>query len=270
MLIDCHSHTTTSPDGDNTVSEMVSAAEKKRLAVYAITDHCEIDNYEKNMVAEKFPIMAREVNSLKETAALKLLLGAELGQPLSNPELTERTLAEYSFDIVLGSIHRLPKHDDFYWMNFSQMGGSEINSLLESYFDELLKMAKWGKINSLAHIAYPYRYIISRDSFDKIKANINKHFDMARDIYKVIIQNGIALENNTGKSCEIAEYVDLNYRFIEIYAQSGGNLVTIGSDAHTTDDIGHGVGNGLSRLQSLGFDKIAYFENRKLSFFEIN
>ena len=38
-LIDCHTHTTNSPDGSSSVDEMINTAIEKNFAAYAITDH---------------------------------------------------------------------------------------------------------------------------------------------------------------------------------------------------------------------------------------
>ena len=46
------------------------------------------------------------------------------------------------------------------------------------------------------------------------------------------------------------------------YAQ-GGRLVTLGSDAHCTEDLGKGIDQGLELLKAAGFREFAVYEKRK-------
>lgn len=55
------------------------------------------------------------------------------------------------------------------------------------------------------------------------------------------------------------------------YRELGGEIITIGSDAHRKEDIGEGVYKACNMLQDLGFTGIYVFEKRvpkKLNFSE--
>ena len=43
--IDLHSHSSHSPDADHSVADMCRAAEQKGLYAYAVTDHCEMNDF---------------------------------------------------------------------------------------------------------------------------------------------------------------------------------------------------------------------------------
>ena len=54
-----------------------------------------------------------------------------------------------------------------------------------------------------------------------------------------------------------------------MYRSLGGELVTIGSDAHKVSDIGAGIKRGEELLRECGFKYITLFKERKASPFII-
>jgi histidinol-phosphatase (PHP family) len=54
-------------------------------------------------------------------------------------------------------------------------------------------------------------------------------------------------------------------RFVEL----GGEIVTIGSDAHRAVDVAEGIKEGLAALKDAGLNHYATYKNRQVSFTEI-
>ena len=52
-------------------------------------------------------------------------------------------------------------------------------------------------------------------------------------------------------------------KFLTRYRELGGELLTIGSDAHLPGDLGAGVEQGYALAQACGFTHIAYYRQRK-------
>lgn len=272
MLIDCHNHTNVSPDGDNTSAEMLEAAVKAGIEVFAITDHCEIDCFEKHDVENGFARGSKEIEKLKEKSEIKLLFGIELGQALFDEKLSLSMLEKYDYDVVIGSVHRVLSgcYDDCYFIDYNKMSDAEININLELYFKDALALVKWDKYDTLAHIAYPYRYILKAGRISAVTPHLRRYDEMAAEIFKMIIENGKAVENNTSGSEFGEEYINLNYRYLSLYHDLGGELITIGSDSHNTQNIGRGIKNAYKKLADIGFNRIAYFEKRRAATAPIN
>ena len=53
------------------------------------------------------------------------------------------------------------------------------------------------------------------------------------------------------------------------YRQLGGKYVTVGSDAHSPDDIGAGIKKGIEKAQKCGFGQITVFINREKKLIDI-
>jgi histidinol-phosphatase (PHP family) len=54
-----------------------------------------------------------------------------------------------------------------------------------------------------------------------------------------------------------------------LYRQCGGEIVTVGSDAHRAADVGNLVKDGAGLLRAAGFGYIAAFEQRRVRFEKI-
>lgn len=259
---DLHMHTLSSFDGNYSAQEMCASAIEKGLATIAITDHYDVDFYEAHNLATRGETSYAGILAAREEFGdkIRLLRGIEIGQGTYDLPLTEKTLSRHEYDFVIGSIHNLRNMPDFGDLKYAEMTDNEIYSLLEKYFAEKLLLAKWNGFDTLAHLTYPMRYIVQsgRNNID-----LSRFDDVTDEIFKTLIANGKALEINTsglrqpiGKTMPTENYVR---RFKEL----GGELLTIGSDAHFTEHVGANIDNGFEIAEKCGFAYVTYFENRK-------
>ncbi len=260
-LVDCHNHSEYSPDSESKQIDNIKKAIEVGLSVITITDHCECNGYEGEYsykIHTKNSIDA--LNELKkENFPITICTGIELGQPLQDLAAANEIL-DNDIDFVLGSLHNLQGIEDFYFMDYANMTISEMEKYIAMYFDEMLKMCKWGNFDSLSHINYAFRYMTA---FPHLKIDITKFSDIVTDIFMEIIKADKAIEINTSRIHEeditpmpIAYYVDM-------YAKLGGKRVTVGSDAHEENRIGNGIKEAYDIMSSCGINEVTYFVNRK-------
>ena len=50
---------------------------------------------------------------------------------------------------------------------------------------------------------------------------------------------------------------------IRRFRECGGELVTVGSDAHAPEDVGAGIDDGLELARTAGFRYVALYENKQ-------
>jgi histidinol-phosphatase (PHP family) len=280
-MIDLHSHTNNSPDASDTAEAMVLSAIEKGIDVYAITDHCEVNLFfpegyygERKSPYEVFNFGETTGNSIRESDYLKekykdkikLLRGVELAGAMFDTGLAEAILRDTRLDFVIGSTHQVKGFDDFAFIDY---GKERIPELMRIYFEEILKTAKWGKFDVLAHLTYTLRYIeggVSENresSWGGVKVDMTPYEEIIREIFKVLIANGKGIEINTsglrqkyGKT-----FPDLYY--IKLFRDLGGDIITAGSDSHNINDIGKGIKEAEELAKTAGFSYFTYFENRK-------
>lgn len=261
-LFDSHTHSDNSPDGEHSVTFMCEQAVSAGLMGFAVTDHCEIDqyradSYQLRMIQSVFEVRKAQ---LYFGDGLMLTAGVELGQPLSDPECARKVLELHNYDFVLGSVHTLRGRGDFYFMDYASMSGEEIGEVLGEYFEEVLRTVRWGGFDVLAHLTYPLRYIEGRAG---IPCDLSAYAPLIDEILSALAHAGMGLEYNAsglyGPHGKSSPEPDVLRRF----RQLGGEIVTIGSDAHRAQDIGRGVEDGMRVVRECGFTKFAFFKNRR-------
>lgn len=281
-LIDCHTHTEFSPDSEEPAINMCRRAMELGLEAYAITDHAEcnrwysmdkypgaVDNgYDTYECGKDFDNSLAASTKLKEIfyGKLNLISGIELGQATHDFEVAEKAVSDPRLDFVIGSMHQLPGYDDFAFLKYNEFEPDEIPKLLEKNYLEVLKLAKWGKFDILGHLTYTLRYIEGDAGF---KVDMKPYSDIIEEIFKTIINNGKGIEINTsglrqkyGKSFPSPEYVKL-------YKELGGEILSLGSDAHCAADLGKGIEEGAEIARNAGFKYVAYFKERKPHFIKL-
>lgn len=167
------------------------------------------------------------------------------------------------WDFVIGSLHNTIGDPDYYFMDYAQMTDDEIYGSFQKYYRELLDLAEQGDFDSLGHITYPYRYLNEARRQREILVR-PENFDADADaVFEALIRRGKALELNTGSILRTEADRALNARYIKRYRELGGELVTIGSDAHSPDRVGSGWEAACGILRDAGLQHTAYFEKRK-------
>jgi len=266
---DYHLHSAKSFDADpNTSIEAILKASLDRgLDEIILCDH-----YDVNWVITgenpdiDFQDSRNQVNAAKEkfkvrNKNIKYLLGIELGQPNQCPEKAREVLADNDFDFILCALHNAKGEEDFYYIDYKNTNILDLIRIFEKYTEELCDLANWGNFHSLAHITYPVRYFL----LNNIHIPMKKYNDLYKKLFGILIHRGIALEVNTSGLRKRINRLSPPYELLKLYKEVGGELVTIGSDAHNTSDIFSGIPHTYGRLLSLGFRYITTVRDKKLT-----
>ncbi|MBQ2903913.1 MAG: histidinol-phosphatase HisJ family protein [Clostridia bacterium] len=260
--IDLHMHTSSSFDGNYSAAQMTESAIAHELSTIAFTDHFDVDFYERHNLGIRQQTSYEDILSVIENYSheIRILRGIEMGQPTYDIPLTEKSLERYEYDFVIGSIHNPRNQPDYGDFDYASLSQNEIYSMLDNYFEEELLLAKWNGFDTFAHLTYPMRYIVQAGRND---IELDRYGDITDEIFRTLVANGKALEINTsglrqpiGKTMPTENYVR---RFKEL----GGELLTLGSDAHFTDHTGAGIDEGYAIAERCGFEYVTYFKNRK-------
>ena len=89
--------------------------------------------------------------------------------------------------------------------------------------------------------------------------------DYIDPILRKIIENGKALECNSGGLSRGMNEPNPCEDIFRRYRELGGELVTLGSDAHSPETLGYGFERCGQMLKSCGFKYYAVFRSRKIS-----
>jgi histidinol-phosphatase (PHP family) len=173
---------------------------------------------------------------------LRILSGAELGEPHRHADQIARVLSAGRFDLLLGSLHSLPDGDAFAepWAIYPRRDAHEV---MREYLAGVVEMVSIsGVFSVVAHIDYPVRsWPVERvGPFDPLVFK-----DELRWALRAIAQSGRALEINTR--------LPLHPTIVRWWHEEGGDAVTFGSDAHLPPYVGHGFAEAAQMAEAHGF-----------------
>lgn len=250
-------HTSRSFDGKNTAREMVDSAYALGIPVVALTDHCEINEYYSHGYCSMVPRAYEDACAQRDRAgAPEVLAGIELGQPGANYELAQRVLDARPYDFVLASVHNLLNMRDFYYLSYTE---ENAGLLLDRYFDELLRLAQWGNFDSLAHLTYPLRYITGEFG---IPVDLSKYDEKIDALLRLLALKEKALEVNTSGYRQKIGMALPHLELVARFRRMGGRYVTLGADAHCTEDVGRGIAEGVGLIREAGFRFVTVYRGR--------
>ncbi|MCL1806759.1 MAG: PHP domain-containing protein [Oscillospiraceae bacterium] len=258
FLADYHTHSEYSPDGFDSFQEMLAAAQKRGLREFCVTDHCDIGNssYQPLPAEERF-LAYRKAQAENQTG-VKFLLGIELGEGIRDKGCAEAAVAAYPYDYIIGSYHALKAEKDFYLLRYPS---EEVcHGLLTRYFAELCEMAEWGCFDVLGHIDYPLRYML-RYNGHRIEL-LPRYEAELRKLFTLLASKGLGIELNM-------TFTEPPVKILSLFLECGGKIVTIGSDAHRSSDLGKYIAEGTDMCRRAGFTHVAAFEQRRVRFEKI-
>jgi histidinol-phosphatase (PHP family) len=263
---DYHTHSSFSPDGEPTIGEMCEAALSAGLQELCVTDHCEVNGWNGKPYDFMDDRYFAELSRAKEryNGRLTLLAGREIGQATQNKTLAAELASDGRLDFVIGSLHNLTGYEDFYFLEYPDI--SCCKSLAERYFTELRELILLGGFDVLGHLSYPLRYIRGRAG---LEFDFSGYASEIADIYRLLINSGKGIEVNTSGLRQPLGQTMPAFDLVKLYRECGGEIVTVGSDAHKAEDIGAGIEEGQDLLRAAGFECFTVFRERKPSFIKL-
>ena len=143
---------------------------------------------------------------------------------------------------------------DLYFVDRDDLG--RLDGLLRDYLAELLRHARWGRFSVMGHLTLPARYLAAK--FGR-EVSFHPYREEIAQIYRALIENGCGIECNTSRGKLFLPDREL----LTLYRELGGEIVTLGSDAHRREDVGAGIREGQELLRSCGFRYVCTFEKMR-------
>ena len=261
-MFDYHMHSRVSFDGSATGLEMALAAKKAGLQEICFTDHLDYDPLEQmGVLAFDTETYNAEYDAL-EVPGLLIRRGMEFGMTPDNLEQFKKDLNRRHFDFVLGSIHFVDDLDVYftpYWQDKTVFEAERrfLESTLECVrlhddFDVLAHLTYIGKArHHHAPRAVPY----------------GEHREIIEEILKILVAKGKGMELNTSGMDRCGGFLptaDYFRRFKEL----GGEIVTVGSDAHDPGRVGQYSREACEILKEI-FGYVCTFADRKPVFHKL-
>ena len=263
ITADFHMHSSFSGDSDTPMEEMILKGIELGLTHICFTEHNDFDfpiteetpegMFDLNPDAYLFDLLKYRQ---KYEDRINVLFGMELGlQPhlLRQNSILSKS---YDFDFIIGSSHLCNKKDPYFPPFYE--GRSEEEAYLE-YFESILEnIKKFSNFDVYGHLDYVVRYGPNKDQ----NYTYQKYQDILDPILKLLIENGKGIELNTGGLKNGLKDFNPCSAILKHYRELGGEIITIGSDAHTPDNIAAHFEKATEVLLDCGFKYYTIFEKR--------
>lgn len=264
-MFDSHVHSNFSPDSAAPMEDTVKKSIERGLRAVCFTDHFDLDydgnNNDLVFNIDKYFQTIHELRDLYQEE-IEIRAGIELGL---QPHLTGRYYQLFKntpFDFILASIHSVDREDFFsgnFFDNRSQQQAyedyfSELKQCLTSYdhfqaFGHLDVVKRYGNYNGL--LPYPaYREIL-------------------REVLRLLIDKGKGLEINTSGIRYGLQSFHPSTDILKDYRELGGEIITLGSDAHVPEGTGAYFSEAQQLLKSLGYNYYCSFKEQQPIFHKI-
>jgi histidinol-phosphatase (PHP family) len=260
-LVDYHVHTARCGHASGEMAAYVERAIGAGLPEMGFSDHIflywlppDLRDPELAMAEDQFDGYVEEVARLRHRyPEIEIRLSVEADfMPGHEPTLAG-ILDRYPWDYVLGSVHFLDAwgiDDSRYIATYDEW---DVDELYERYFDLICRGAESGHFDTIAHL-------------DLVKKFGHRPTRDPRDLYERVARRlgaaGVAVEVNTAG---LRKPVRELYPHIDLLTacRRAGVPATLGSDAHTPEEVAADYPLAVAHLKAAGYERIIAYEARR-------
>ena len=242
-LLDCHTHCMFSPDGNDDPVELVNKAVDLGLKALAVTDHCECNTW---FEPEYYGIDSK---SADEDDILMYNCKEYHNKSLEKMQELEQRHYDDGFEFIHGVELGQP------------LQAPEIAREITS--DKSIDYIIGSLHNNSGEKDF---YFLS---FDGIQIDNSRYKDISAEIFRTLIAKGKGIEINTSSLFTHLASTMPGEELVRLYRDLGGEILSLGSDAHCAENVGQGIDIGAQLAKSCGFKYAAYFKQHKPYFISL-
>ena len=191
--------------------------------------------------------------------------GMELGIQSSCLDKCVDSARNYHYDFIIGSFHMVSgvpvDFKEFY-------EGKSSLDVQEEYYNYMLECVKEFKDYSvLGHINLVDRYQHLYMPGEPL--NPPEVMEIIREVLKIVIYDGKGIEFNTSAFRYRTPVTLPTTEILKMYKELGGEIITLGSDAHTPEYIALNFREAADLIGTLGFRYVCSFNEMQPDFIKV-
>lgn len=259
-LSDYHFHTRCSSDSPATLTRQAWSAVRAGVREICVTDHWNLLDQQGNRLPTVYdwsgPLEQwRRARGLWP-GRLEIRLGVEVGNGVLDPAAVDASLDIPELDFVIGSLHS----------QSAAAGGRGIftaarecakkedgAAIIGDYMDMLEELVNTSGWDVLGHVIYPLRYIPAEYGLD-----LRPWWDRLAEVFRAVIAQGKGIEFNTSCGSTTGQWRDV----LALYRDLGGEVLTLGSDAHQPQFMAAAFPEALELIREAGFRYLCVYRRR--------
>ena len=256
IISDQHLHTSFSTDSTADPRSVAEAAINQGLSHICFTDHYDIDSPFDGEYMFPIDVYLSAMRKVAEEfrGRLHVGIGVEIGLMPGKEEKAEEVAQAAPFDLIIGSVHYIDNKDPYYREEFAAYTDA---ALYHRYFEEVLaSIRETTCFHTLGHLDYVVRY--GRKKAEEYQ--VSESAEVIDEILRRIISCRIALEVNSCGFRSGLGFPNPHPEILRRYREMGGELITLGSDAHRPGDVAADFADLQQLLLDTGFRHYALYE----------
>ncbi len=187
---------------------------------------------------------------------IRIGFGVEIGLQQSCVKDNLIFCRDHEYDFIIASLHVVDGKDPYYPSFFE--GRSEKEALREYFIRYHENIKKFHNFDVLGHLDYMVRYLPSGNR----EYDYSEYSDIIDEIFKELIENEKGIELNTKAMSKGMKEFHPCMSALKRYRELGGEIITVGSDAHAPGDIAAHFDKVPDALKEAGFKYYCIYENR--------
>jgi len=257
-MVDYHLHTSLCNHATGTLEEYVESALQKGIMNICFSDHIPLDDGfdpRHRMLLKELDVYLDEIIKIQgKYPEISILSGIEADYIEGYESYLEDILNRYPFDLVILSVHFIKKWPPGQWVFSFHFPEKSLQEVYTEYFDNLLKGINTGFFDIVGHldlIKRPGNPVLNTNSPDLEK------------IMDAVLKKNMSIELNTSG---LRKPIDELYPSLDIVnlTVKKGIPLTLGSDAHSPEQVGFYFPELLDILANFKGIKWASYEQRKV------
>lgn len=269
MLVDYHLHTKLCGHAQGEMSEYVKKAQEMGLKEIGFAGHFPLLHLKdptltRSLTISKkdFPGYREEVLRLREQfPQIKIKFGCEVDYIPGEMEKVRELLSLYpDIDYIYGSVHFLGDWIVDHPLYISEFERRDLFEVYNKYFSLVQEAAKSGLFDILAHIDVIKKFGFSPS--EDISPLWEKTVEVVKESNLVIELNTSGFRKPIGETFPGEKFLRLCYK--------KKIPITLGSDAHSPQEVGKDFSRALLLLKKVGYEEIAVFNRREWSLSPLN
>jgi len=251
MRLDYHIHTTFS-DGRNDLHECVHEAAKKRIDEIGFSDHIYLKKEDWSMVPADLPKYVSKIGALKKLSQISIKTGLEVEFVPYQMEGLMQEINRFDFDYLMGSVHFIGDWQFDSEKQIEEWKRRDVNQVYEQYFDLVRTMAKTRLFDFVGHLD-----LVKKFGF-RPRSDLK---DLLLETVRTISKSGMCIEVNTGGLRKPCHEIYPSEKLLKMCFDNG-LPITLGSDAHLSEDVGAGFDKAIDFVRKAGYAEIVKFTKR--------
>jgi len=269
---DFHLHSKLSLDSKANMSDQIEKAIELGLEEICFTEHLDFDERERSLtknltLGPRSGFMdetdyERQIAEARQQYShrIKIGYGVEAGQGNHAPQQAEALIHAHHYDFVLASIHLM--HESGMVISVPWREGLSEAETYPVYFDDLVLLSGMDFFDVIAHCDIIKRFGIEK--FGPFQAK--KYEEQIRIAFANLIAKGKGIEINTSGLRQSCHETMPNLTLLQWYREMGGEILTLGSDAHAPGSLAYGLKQGYELAREAGFQYFTTFHQRQPHF----